>query len=59
MIVMYERQEVKSLKKALRALTFLNCHGESTVTEVAGSRGPCAGGGGEYETPVLVTATGR
>ena len=29
------RQEVKSLKKALRALTFLNSHGESTVTEVA------------------------
>jgi IclR family mhp operon transcriptional activator len=37
MIVMDERQEVKSLKKALRALTFLNCHGESTVTEVAGA----------------------
>lgn len=32
---MDERQEVKSLKKALRALTFLNVHGESTVTEVA------------------------
>jgi IclR family mhp operon transcriptional activator len=32
---MEERQEVKSLKKALRALTFLNCHGESTVTNVA------------------------
>jgi IclR family mhp operon transcriptional activator len=32
---MDERQEVKSLKKALRALTFLNTHGESTVTEVA------------------------
>ena len=32
---MDERQEIKSLKKALRALTFLNCHGESTVTEVA------------------------
>lgn len=32
---MDERQEVKSLKKALRALTFLNCHGEATVTEVA------------------------
>jgi IclR family mhp operon transcriptional activator len=32
---MHERQEVKSLKKALRALTFLNSHGESTVTEVA------------------------
>jgi len=32
---MDERQEVKSLKKALRALTYLNCHGESTVTEVA------------------------
>lgn len=32
---MHERQEVKSLKKALRALTFLNCNGESTVTEVA------------------------
>jgi len=30
-----ERQEVKSLKKALRALTFLNAHGESTVTDVA------------------------
>jgi IclR family mhp operon transcriptional activator len=36
---MDERQEVKSLKKALRALTFLNCHGESTVTEVAGAIG--------------------
>jgi IclR family mhp operon transcriptional activator len=34
-VVMDERQEVKSLKKALRALTFLNCNGESTVTEVA------------------------
>jgi IclR family mhp operon transcriptional activator len=34
-MIMDERQEVKSLKKALRALTFLNCHGESTVTEVA------------------------
>jgi IclR family mhp operon transcriptional activator len=33
--IMHERQEVKSLKKALRALTFLNCNGESTVTEVA------------------------
>lgn len=32
---MDERQEVKSLKKALRALTFLNVHGESTVTQVA------------------------
>jgi IclR family mhp operon transcriptional activator len=32
---MDERQEIKSLKKALRALTFLNCNGESTVTEVA------------------------
>jgi IclR family mhp operon transcriptional activator len=32
---MDERQEVKSLKKALRALTYLNCHGDSTVTEVA------------------------
>jgi IclR family mhp operon transcriptional activator len=32
---MDERQEVKSLKKALRALTFLNCNGESTVTDVA------------------------
>jgi IclR family mhp operon transcriptional activator len=32
---MHERQEVKSLKKALRALTFLNANGESTVTEVA------------------------
>jgi IclR family mhp operon transcriptional activator len=36
---MDERQEVKSLKKALRALTFLNCNGESTVTEVAGAIG--------------------
>jgi IclR family mhp operon transcriptional activator len=36
---MDERQEIKSLKKALRALTFLNCHGESTVTEVAGAIG--------------------
>jgi len=36
---MDERQEVKSLKKALRALTFLNCHGESTVTEVASAIG--------------------
>ncbi len=36
---MDERQEVKSLKKALRALTFLNCHGESTVTEVANAVG--------------------
>jgi IclR family mhp operon transcriptional activator len=32
---MDERQEIKSLKKALRALTFLNCNGESTVTDVA------------------------
>jgi IclR family mhp operon transcriptional activator len=32
---MDERQEVKSLKKALRALTYLNAHGDSTVTEVA------------------------
>ena len=32
---MDERQEIKSLKKALRALTFLNRHGEATVTEVA------------------------
>ncbi len=32
---MDERQEIKSLKKALRALGFLNSHGESTVTEVA------------------------
>ena len=32
---MDERQEVKSLKKALRALIFMNSHGESTVTEVA------------------------
>lgn len=32
---MDERQEIKSLKKALRALTFLNRNGESTVTEVA------------------------
>lgn len=29
------RQEVKSLKKALRALTFMNQKGDSTVTEVA------------------------
>jgi IclR family mhp operon transcriptional activator len=29
------RQEVRSLKKGLRTLTFLNAHGESTVTEVA------------------------
>ena len=36
---MDERQEVKSLKKALRALTFLNVHGESTVTQVAGAIG--------------------
>ena len=32
---MDERQEIKSLKKALRALTFLNSNGESTVTQVA------------------------
>jgi IclR family mhp operon transcriptional activator len=32
---MDERQEIKSLKKALRALTFLNGNGESTVTQVA------------------------
>jgi IclR family mhp operon transcriptional activator len=32
---MDERQEIKSLKKALRALTFLNNNGESTVTQVA------------------------
>lgn len=32
---MDERQEIKSLKKALRALAFINSHGESTVTEVA------------------------
>lgn len=32
---MDERQEIKSLKKALRVLTFLNVHGESTVTQVA------------------------
>jgi IclR family mhp operon transcriptional activator len=32
---MDERQEVKSLKKALRALAFLNYHGEATVTDVA------------------------
>ncbi len=36
---MDERQEVKSLKKALRALTFLNSHGESTVTQVAAGIG--------------------
>jgi IclR family mhp operon transcriptional activator len=29
------RQEVRSLKKGLRALMFLNSHGESTVTDVA------------------------
>ena len=34
-ITVDERQEVKSLKKALRALEFLNSHGESTVTKVA------------------------
>jgi IclR family mhp operon transcriptional activator len=32
---MDEKQEVKSVKKALRALTFLNANGESTVTQVA------------------------
>ena len=31
------RQEVKSLKKALRVLTFMNTTGESTVTQVAKS----------------------
>jgi IclR family mhp operon transcriptional activator len=31
------RQEVKSLKKALRVLTFMNSMGESTVTQVAKS----------------------
>lgn len=36
---MESRQEVKSLRKALRALTFLNIHGESTVTEVSGAIG--------------------
>lgn len=36
---MHERQEIKSLKKALRALTFLNCNGESTVTQVAAAIG--------------------
>ncbi len=36
---MDERQEVKSLKKALRALAFLNYHGEATVTEVANAIG--------------------
>jgi IclR family mhp operon transcriptional activator len=36
---MDERQEIKSLKKALRALTFLNSHGESTVTQVAAGIG--------------------
>lgn len=36
---METKQEVKSLKKALRALTFLNVHGESTVTEVSGAIG--------------------
>jgi IclR family mhp operon transcriptional activator len=33
--VMDARQEVKSIKKALRVLTFLNAKGDSTVTEVA------------------------
>lgn len=32
---MESRQEIKSLKKALRALTFLNQHGDATVTDVA------------------------
>ena len=32
---MAERDEIKSLKKALRAITFLNQHGDSTVTQVA------------------------
>jgi IclR family mhp operon transcriptional activator len=32
---MDQRQEVKSVKKALRALTFLNANGDSTVTQVA------------------------
>jgi IclR family mhp operon transcriptional activator len=36
---MDERQEVKSLKKALRALTFLNFNAEATVTEVASAIG--------------------
>ncbi len=36
---MDERQEVKSVKKALRALTFLNANGESTVTQVASAIG--------------------
>ena len=36
---MDERQEVKSLKKALRALTFMNRNGESTVTDVANAIG--------------------
>ncbi len=32
---MESRQEIKSLKKALRALTFLNQRGDATVTDVA------------------------
>jgi IclR family mhp operon transcriptional activator len=34
-MTMDQRQEVKSVKKALRALTFLNANGDSTVTQVA------------------------
>ena len=33
--IMDHRQEVKSLKKALRALVILNQRGEATVTDVA------------------------
>jgi IclR family mhp operon transcriptional activator len=36
---MDERQEIKSLKKALRALTFMNQRGDATVTEVASAIG--------------------
>ncbi|KQP46253.1 helix-turn-helix domain-containing protein [Pseudorhodoferax sp. Leaf274] len=32
---MADRDEIKSLKKALRAITFLNQHGDSTVSQVA------------------------
>ena len=33
--MMDSRQEIKSLKKALRALTFMNQKGDATVTDVA------------------------
>lgn len=32
---MHERQEVRSLKKALRTLEYINAHGDATVTEVS------------------------